>query len=637
MGFTDLELAKIIVFCLLTTVAHFFVGAVFFKTGVFTRIIAGLSLNAAGVVLVISYSAALAKPLVFVSLFLSFIFVIHKRNLDFDGVGSGLKKSSLALKLFGVSFLLVFLIWSYGASILNHPYLFNGHQNYFSGVSLEILNAEYYSRLRIFDNYPVEWGRYHFFNGALTALPQVLLSDRNLVTFMVAKIFVLVFFVFAVIELSMRGEASKRSVALVGLCVVYMLTMLPHQTWWSIFTNAYSSIFLLTLALLCWKNNAYHGAIFFVLCFGLSTSRSLLPAVFLIVTMTYLLHKNYRLLDKVSSKGWLAFVNDVGLPFLGVSFVYACLVVILAIGAMISSGEATTSPFIFGLRNFFSTGWLALMSPAITPPDEAMRNYDLSFLRPSKFWHLFWLSVLIYVSIKSVGTKPFGRQLQRFIDVCKKATKTQKFAIVFLLIVLATITYQNPITYKNHIIQLLLLYLLLYFVAPISLAIALAPTKLKELVVIFAIISLLQVCAFNPSISIPNFAVMEWIVLFGFLCSIGSQIHVTKRELVVFSAGLVLMVFSNGIPLSPLNIFELNKLDSTTKMLPHSEGRFNYSAGDRLMPYCFSGLDGDAALAAAKGRRVTYSKNKSDRYSISIHFGAPKQADLDYISKVCQF
>jgi hypothetical protein len=285
-----------------------------------------------------------------------------------------------------------------------------------------------------------------------------------------------------------------------------------------------------------------------------------------------------------------------------VYFYVAMGVILLATFAMIFSGSATGSPFSRSIENFTHIGWLSKMSPAFTSIDEEMRNSSLSFIKPSKLWHVFWLVVLAFFA----GVKHLHKKIIYSL-----------FLISFLVLYLGT--------YKMQL-------LFLYYVYPITLCILLAPKNLKILVLVFTLVSLMQIYIFDASISIPNFAAIEWLVLLGLLASIKL---VDKKIILCLFLGFTVMLYFQGLPLSPFNLFKLNRFENTTYVLPATY--FDFSGNDDVNSvYCFSGSDGDAALAAARGQRVTYSDEKSDRYSVSVHFGVPNNADLDYVNQICK-
>jgi hypothetical protein len=305
---------------------------------------------------------------------------------------------------------------------------------------------------------------------------------------------------------------------------------------------------------------------------------------------------------------------------------FACLVVVTAIVVMIISGQSISSPFVIGVDNYFNEGWFSLMSPAITEADVAMRNSEIGFLKPSTWWHFFWLTLLILILLNQRAKFDFTLPVQSVIGTYRRFSRVKKITIILLVLLAFAVTITLKISSIN--------FLILYYFSPVLLAILLSTPSLRAYVTVFAAVSIAQIYFFDGAIAIPNYAIIEWLVLFGLLNSIISANAINFRRIRIFLFGGAVLVVLVGIPLNPLKLFDLNPLDSTTKDL----GRVGYSSiyGDKNHPICFQGSDADAALAAASGYRVYYSDRKSDRYSLSIHFGVPNQNDLDVINRSCR-
>ena len=514
------------------------------------------------------------------------------------------------------------LVFIYSLSLLNNPNAFNGHQNYFSGISLELLRAEYYSRLRIFDNYPLEWGRYHFFNGSINALPQMVLGEQNLITFTLAKISIISFMTATICELSIKSKVRKPFFYLFSIGAIYIFTMLPVQIWWSILTNAFSSIIFLIIFFQLMNKNCVIAAFFYVLCFGLSTSRSLLPATFLSVLLVI----NYQGL-KISNFKKYSFSTFVAMAYKRISRnlmqLIACLVVAGAILVMVISGQSISSPFEIGFKNYLNQDWIYVMSPAMTDIDIELRKSEYEFLKPNIWWHFYWLFILIIILLNKNKQRILFFIMQLVPIIFKRINIVQK-NISILLLLLTIICLLRILTNK---------LLLFYYFFPVTLAILLSPPKLRVYVATFAAISIGQIYFFKEAIGITNFYLIDWLVLFGFLNSIKTEHALNLRQIQFFLIGGVGIICLIGLPLSPLKLFYLNhespNLDS---------GGSNYRSiySDKNQPVCFRGSDADAALAAAAGFRVYYSQDKTVSMSVSKNFGIPNEIDLDTIKRSCK-
>jgi hypothetical protein len=622
-NFSSLSLSATVLLCFLAIVAHYFLGKIFIGGGLFLRILAGLVFSSAVTSIAVSFYAGIAKYLIYIMTLFPIAYECYRKchyrksYFDYNKIINKTKPLFIFLCLFSL------LVAVYFSSISRSDGIFNGHNNYFSGISLELLRADYYSRLRIFDNYPLEWGKYHFFNGSLTALPQIFLSWNDFGTYMLAKIGIISVLLATIIELSIKSIYKKYYFFAFGIAVIYVFTMLPHQLYWSISTNAYSSIaiFLIFLQLLDNKRNG--PALFFLFCFGLSTSRSLLPAFLLACVLIWnRLGVNFGDLKRFSVLE--LFVEAHKTIEVNFSLFFACLVVFVANLVMILSGQSVSSPYALKISNLYNQSWFALMSPSITYADIFMRNSEIGFLKPNPWWHLFWLAFLSLTVFWKIN-----KSIPYF-----SSQGADKYFLNTKIIKIIGIVTTSFLVFFAALVFYPIKFVILYYFLPVMLAIYLSPANLRPYVTVFTLISILQIYLLKGEISIPNYAIIEWVVLLGLLKSISSASieNLMQTQFLIF--GAFLLVFLIGLPLNPFRLFDLNPLDSATKDL-RGIGYISMR-DDKMTPICFQGSDADAALAAASGHRVYYSDMKSDRYSISMHFGVPNQDDLDMISRSCR-
>ena len=150
-----------------------------------------------------------------------------------------------------IIFFLIFSCLSYLfiSSVSGQTIIIEGHQSYFSGVSLEIFQADYYERLKVFDNYPLTWTKYHFFNGSLNAIPLSFFEDKNYLTFSISKIVILSILSMAVIENIPYTKIHNifYPVLLLLIIFLYLFNISVYMTNWSLLSNAYTSILYLIL------------------------------------------------------------------------------------------------------------------------------------------------------------------------------------------------------------------------------------------------------------------------------------------------------------------------------------------------------------------------------------------------------
>ena len=123
----------------------------------------------------------------------------------------------------------------------------NSHEIYFSNVTIELLDSEYSSRLRIRDSYPSEWSSYGFFSGGAIAIPLVLFSKVGVVEFLLAKILLVSFLVSIIANLiSFKWKWAERiwgsalTISFIGLFV-------GHLQWSLITQHVFTLLFILVI------------------------------------------------------------------------------------------------------------------------------------------------------------------------------------------------------------------------------------------------------------------------------------------------------------------------------------------------------------------------------------------------------
>ena len=129
-------------------------------------------------------------------------------------------------------------------------YNYEAHIGYLAAVPFEILKADYPSRLRIHNLYPLEWTSYHFLSGSILAQFLVPFGKYNIFHFTAAK-FVFSFLCLgamfeAVVSnlLQQQGGARKysKAVAFSLLLLAIISTWYYRQIFWSLHINSGLSV-----------------------------------------------------------------------------------------------------------------------------------------------------------------------------------------------------------------------------------------------------------------------------------------------------------------------------------------------------------------------------------------------------------
>lgn len=645
LGVDVYQVFGMVLLCMTTILLNAFIGRHLINgCGFFTNALAGLSFNAAVITILLAFATSFAKSYTYISIVVATLYCLFFAFKVFSGKPSMHKCEKpfvLSTVLLSIVFLVTNLILvSLYVNSLNQggadEIIFNGHQNYLSGISLEIFQADYLGRIRIFDNYPVVWSKYHFFNGSLVAQTISLLQSKNLLTYMIAKISIIALMIVVVLE-NCEYKTNKFKMVFAGsVLMLFVFTALSHQLWWTIFTNSFTTAFYLILSLIFLQRGRLSVAVFFILCFSLSTSRSLLPGAAILATVFFTKYYDSsdtsHIFEKIRSNAWnrVKEQSKQHLPTVLVAFVF-----VAAIATMLLFGESLRSTVQFNLWNFHHEGWLVFMSPALTSSDELMRSSDLYIVHQTPLWYAFWLVAMIWVLFSGVSVESLKQKIKT-VDALRLGTEiARNYRNYFLLALVAALVIAAVVLINSYKARLYILYLVMYFVVPMVLAVSLAPTKLKLYVAVFCFVALLQVVIFNPDISLPNFASIEWLVLYGFIVKLVEKELVLGVQTTLFAICFMVLILAKGLSLDPKNLFGLNWLDSCTKAIPINSDTANLTSSNQGSAFCYAGSDEAAALAALSGIRVTYSADKNDRYSVSKLFSKPTDQDISEIGRLC--
>lgn len=524
-----------------------------------------------------------------------------------------IKRCTKAFGLLTIIFLsLASLYW---LNLQYYPNEFNGHQTYFSGISLELLRADYASRLRVFENYPLEWAKYHFFTGSLATIPQIVLVNSNLYTFNLSKIFVFLMLLIGIIEYVSQFQKKPKLFYIYIVTLIYCFTMLPYSTWWSLYTNNYSSILLLVLSLVFIHKQENHLVIIFcLLCFGLSTIRSLLPAcciIFYYIVYSY----NFRQISlslKHLKKCIKSTRLDYYLPLLAI--IFACVAIFL----MVFTGVSVSNPWSISLKDFFHDGWLNLSAnPSLN--NDPMIYKGVSPLYEDRIWYIFWIISLVTLVLlrleQKIKTSFFVRNLLKI--------NFFQFSCLILLITLSLLV----VSIFNKKLSLLIGT----YVLPLTLLFLLSPVKLRPVLLVFISSSLVQVYFLIPAIGVVNFVSIEWLILVFAVYS-SSKINFDHRQAIIFVSIIFTLLCLRGLPLNPMNTFSVD-----------SFGRASLNVNAVNIPslkisekiYCKSDQQEFNVFLNSSGIRTYFSNEKIHNTNISKKFSVEPGYRLDLVENVC--
>jgi len=522
----------LIIFC--SGIIYIGLGSLVPVSGFFPRIIAGMVVAALPIAALVNFNANLAHQFqivfFFVSLVISFIFFIYflKNNLKYKFI----EKIKIPVILILLGLIIIFLnnpLDIYLSNELGKTILkYNTHDGYFASMMLELNQASYDSRLRIFDLYPAEWSKYHFMNIMTLSTLVAPQSSVGLFDFYAARMIVFVFFILAVIEkIIIISEDNKKAIAVTGLFLLLLFSWYYPTAHWNFYSTGAVTVISITLFAFSFSlNNKNKNAIlesfFWILVLSVAAIRTV-PiglSVFFIMLIIY-----YKELLTTKNK------DIIPLMFFTMFVLFYIIVTVLM-------GETTP---------------------------EATRN--------SFFSHLYyepWMRISVFhngwgLTMKSIGYNWFSIIDQRFSNnpaVLNNIISLSWFAImtVFLLPIAAIIFEKKENNNKNIAIAITLILILFIFsifyahnvleirkhflavLLPI-LFIVLSPSR-NLLVNIVFVLSAYAVYIILPShIGKPAFFSVEWFLLAITILWVLSQSLLKISTILMFF--LIFMLSSN--------------------------------------------------------------------------------------------
>ena len=237
---------------------------------IFTNTIAVFLFGASIVSFLISFNTFLGR--IFIYLFylfnlLYFIYLFFNKKINFRFLS----------QTFLFAFLLIFTFFIYIYFSINYEFLYNGHDPYFFSIPFEISESLYNSRLKIFDNFPMVWSKYHFFHGSFYSFFTIFAFTKNVFLFKAVKIFT-----FFLLYKSLNEIVYKNKLALFSFFIC-SLTLFTSQTSWFLYSNGILSLYLLVCSISYIHYGRRYLTIIFILFLANSSVRTFIPSVSVLV------------------------------------------------------------------------------------------------------------------------------------------------------------------------------------------------------------------------------------------------------------------------------------------------------------------------------------------------------------------
>lgn len=214
----------------------------------------------------INFNLNLGKSLIYIFYLISFIYFLYRVIIKREGFFNFLKKQYKFSCLLFISGILSVL---YVIFNLNNVFIFNGHDPYFYGIPFEIIEGDYFTRIKVWDNYPKEWSKYHFFNGSLYSIYLFFTGIKNLFLWKLLKLMFFIFSFFFIKEIS--ENYKKQNLFFLGFLICIF------SFGWMFSTNGeFSTLFFIASVFFYLKKQKIFSFIFLVF-FICVLSRNLIP------------------------------------------------------------------------------------------------------------------------------------------------------------------------------------------------------------------------------------------------------------------------------------------------------------------------------------------------------------------------
>jgi hypothetical protein len=486
---------------------------------------------------------------------------------------------------------------------IDQTFLINAHQTYYSGQVIEMLNGNYPGRIRVYDQYPLTWTKYHFFQSALisTLFPNFNFININYFSFYIVKISIVSMIITSIYIDGKFSKVIQNVLIFLTLSIVFLTKLIS----WSILTNNIIPGLILVLIYKSFKAKDYLSFYALTLINLILVSRSIIFSITLLIIPLLSNNHSYLGFSQVRFSNYFKKIRTEFWPqvLFSISFASAGLVMIL-------SGEKLVN---FNLVQ-------------IPPPNI----YEVTI----KFLHFGWLEILPGVQLFQIN--PFD--LMSFCTLCfiifayffrRSTVRVNLFFIInFLVFLTSILVYSNfPAVQPG---MLIISALLCYFFIPASLFLYVIPLTHRLFFFLLIIPAYLSIMLLESGLSIPLYSTLYFILIYELTLKISkSKIVILYPFIILYVTILILTYALISSPTKKIHQFSLN--DSTSHLI-------NVTKIESLQrpTYLCIYKDWEIGLSAAllgKGP-IYFDSSMSDRFFITKNFTA-QIINVKQIAVVC--
>ena len=330
-------------FAIVSVLVHYPIGRIFGQRSLLTGALVGVCISALLVAILANTFAGGIRPYILSSLVILSLASLWSLWKSWASLSWLVVLPYASITLAGLAFLYLNSPWDAFFESEKTVLGYNGHYTYYASQSIEMLNADYGSRLKALNLFPKEWATYHFYNTATQAITQALLPYPTLFSYFVSQAvlgtLVLLTFVEAIFlrEKSILNKHLKAS-----LFIIIGLTIFYDSMRWNLVTSGTISVFaVIHLVLALFEGNKKAMLLFGTLL--AASALRLLPVVgpiLLFMVLSDFRHIFKAGVGKVSDK----FVNYLSQRYLNIALLLVLTAYVVA----------TLMPTLFGMHNQYA-------------------------------------------------------------------------------------------------------------------------------------------------------------------------------------------------------------------------------------------------------------------------------------------
>ena len=500
-------------------------------------------------------------------------FFILKIIIDPGSLYKFLKEKKEFIQLFILAGLISVLYFVYNLKI---NFMYNGHDPYFYGIPFEIIDGDYFTRIKIWDNYPMIWSKYHFFQGSIASIFLFFTGVKNIFLFKLYQI-VLSIMMFFIFEENFKVKKTK------NIFYYSLLLSLPILSWLNSTNGIFPFIFLV-LAAIFYFEKKIDFCLLFILFFASSLSRHVIPGLSIFVVLFILYFKN-----TLNSKAIFLFLfpilNILSMVFLGKNPI-----------------DFDINFYLKGkfLADFFYGGWTAFLfqNTLIYSVQDffVLKNYNYNTL-------LFAISSMTFLNF--------------LIKLDKKLRLFLIINIISSLFLIISIYFDDNPSYRfsNYNLLTLSLFLInsiLTFFLPIFLVLFLKNKFYKNKIFIFLtgifyLTSIFNIAIFGGGVGLPNYYLFNIFIIFYILLDNSFIFQPIKMNwfILILIIGIIYPSFD-----STSHIYDMKKI-KLKENIKSNKIEFYKSRYDTINPILNSNI---------YGKRIKSYSKSSNRFHISNDF-----------------